>query len=231
MGLVKDEIGNKHGRLAVLSRAENSKNGKAHWLCRCSCGKETVVAGVRLRNGTSKSCGCLGRERVSEKLKVDLTGQKFSRLLALKEVGKNKCGFIRWECRCDCGKIHIVSSGNLKNGAVKSCGCLRKRIGGNHPNFKSGITDEERQNGRKYPEYNEWRKAVFERDDYTCQKCGDDKGGNLNAHHLEPYMANPDVRIALSNGVTLCKTCHINFHHQFGFDTGRNQFESYIKEL
>ena len=61
-----DEVGNSHGRLLVLRRAENTKHKKIRWLCRCNCGNEVAVLGDNLRNGNTKSCGCLRNERVRE---------------------------------------------------------------------------------------------------------------------------------------------------------------------
>ena len=58
----------------------------------------------------------------------DLTGKKFNNLTVLRRAESRvyKCGTveIRWICRCDCGKETEVSSGHLKSGKVKSCGCL-----------------------------------------------------------------------------------------------------------
>ena len=59
--LTVNEIGNRHGRLVVISKAD-TKNGKCRWLCHCDCGKETIVAGNHLRGGSTKSCGCLQKE-------------------------------------------------------------------------------------------------------------------------------------------------------------------------
>lgn len=62
-------IGQKYGRLLVLERAASKKDGNkvlSMWLCQCDCGNKTVVAGYRLKNGVTKSCGCLQRERASE---------------------------------------------------------------------------------------------------------------------------------------------------------------------
>ncbi len=54
-----DMTGQMFGRLTVLKRVANTKAGQARWACRCSCGAETVVAGIVLRHGRSRSCGCL----------------------------------------------------------------------------------------------------------------------------------------------------------------------------
>ena len=61
-------------------------------------------------------------------------------------------------------------------------------------------------------EYRQWRKNVFERDEYICQDCGDDKGGNLEAHHIKEFSKYPELGLELSNGITLCKTCHEKRH-------------------
>lgn len=53
-----NEIGNRHGYLFVVGRAENTKNGQARWKCVCDCGKETTVQGKQLRLGLVVSCGC-----------------------------------------------------------------------------------------------------------------------------------------------------------------------------
>jgi hypothetical protein len=56
-----------------------------------------------------------------------------------------------------------------------------------------------------------WRKSIFERDDYTCQKCKI-KGGKLNAHHLKSWALFPELRFEISNGITLCVICHRKEH-------------------
>lgn len=69
---------------------------------------------------------------------------------------------------------------------------------------------------RKSPEYKEWRRKVFERDSYTCVLC-EVKGGwnkltrekvELNADHIETFAHNPVLRFEVSNGRTLCVSCH-----------------------
>ena len=57
---------------------------------------------------------------------VDLTGQKFGRLTALRKADKNQFRKSRWLCLCDCGNRKIVDQYNLTNSRTKSCGCLQK---------------------------------------------------------------------------------------------------------
>jgi 5-methylcytosine-specific restriction endonuclease McrA len=59
--------------------------------------------------------------------------------------------------------------------------------------------------------YRLWRNGVYEKDEYTCQVCGQ-VNGNLNAHHIKEYAKYPELRYEISNGVTLCKKCHILYH-------------------
>jgi 5-methylcytosine-specific restriction endonuclease McrA len=60
---------------------------------------------------------------------------------------------------------------------------------------------------RYSPEAKEWRVAIFERDNYTCGSCGE-RGGYLEADHIKPWAYFPDLRFELSNGRTLCRSCH-----------------------
>lgn len=130
MGLVIDMSGKRFGRLVVLERAENTSGGQARWLCRCDCGNTTTVMGKLLRNGHTKSCGCLNKE-INSKLSLnDLTGKVFGKLTVVSRgedyvsPGKEK-HHVRWNCLCDCGKMTLVSSNQLVSGKTRSCGCLK----------------------------------------------------------------------------------------------------------
>lgn len=69
------------------------------------------------------------------------------------------------------------------------------------------------QDIRNSKQYADWRRNVFERDDYTCQHCGQ-VGGELNAHHIKPFAKYKDLRFVLSNGLTLCVECHREVHRK-----------------
>jgi 5-methylcytosine-specific restriction endonuclease McrA len=87
--------------------------------------------------------------------------------------------------------------------------------GSEHHMWKDDLTDEHRRGERLIPGYAEWRKAVYERDNYTCVCCGQ-RGGSLQAHHLFNYATHESLRTSVDNGVTLCKACHRRFHVEYG---------------
>ena len=74
-------------------------------------------------------------------------------------------------------------------------------------NYKDGRC-KQRQLLRARLRFKRWRKSVFQRDKYTCQECGDNGGGNLEAHHIKEFSKYPRLRYKLTNGITLCKKCH-----------------------
>lgn len=73
-----------------------------------------------------------------------------------------------------------------------------------------------------------WIKDVLRKYDYTCVKCNK-RGGALHAHHLNAFNAFSEQRFDIDNGVCLCKTCHEQFHKQFGKGNNtKHQFQQFI---
>ena len=78
--------------------------------------------------------------------------------------------------------------------------------GREHPNWKGGITPINKLIRHSFI-YIQWRQAIFERDNYTCQFCFK-RGGILHADHIKSFALFPELRFELSNGRTLCVDCH-----------------------
>jgi hypothetical protein len=124
-----DLTGQKFGKLMVINRAEKPKNNKqgTYWLCRCDCGCEKIINGNNLKNKITLSCGCLAKEKTSERFMKDLSRKRFGKLIVIKRVEnstniKNK--HARWLCKCDCGTEKIINGSSLmKKNGTKSCGC------------------------------------------------------------------------------------------------------------
>jgi hypothetical protein len=69
----------------------------------------------------------------------------------------------------------------------------------------------------KDPRYISWRSSVLERDDYTCRHCRrrcKKYERVLAAHHVQPYATRPELRFEVSNGITLCRACHLTLHRR-----------------
>ena len=126
-------IGKKFERLTVIQPLP-SRNKKTYWLCQCDCGQKCEARADSLKNGKIKSCGCLNNEQrtqTGKNNKQDITGQKFGKLTAIKNLNyrlNSTLGY-QWECQCDCGNIISTSITYLKNGNTKSCGCQKESLG------------------------------------------------------------------------------------------------------
>lgn len=142
---------------------------------------------------------------------------------------------LKYRCNIHKDSIQYISYDGLSQ-SIKGCRyCAKELVSGeNNWNWKGGINSEN-ENARKSLEYKQWRKSVFKRDKYTCQCCGDNTGGNLNAHHIENFSNNEELRYDVDNGITLCKNCHSlniegSFHSVYGaYNNTRKQLEEYIK--
>jgi hypothetical protein len=122
---------------------------------------------------------------------------------------------------CNLGKQHHLgykhsykARPNAKGRTVWNKGKpVLKTRGKNHWKWKGGIT-EINHKIKLSLEYKLWRKSVFERDNYTCQVCKYKSHTSINnksdiqVHHIKPFAYFPNLRLEITNGITLCISCH-----------------------
>lgn len=125
----------------------------------------------------------------------------------------NKRRFINKKC-IKCGSSYRGLRFRPGLGLCSVCRYLRlseMRKGKGNPAYKGGVSHPN-ELVRKSREYKKWRTSVFERDDYTCQKCGIRSGNGkavvLHADHIKPFAHHSKLRFEISNGRTLCIECH-----------------------
>ena len=135
-------IGKTFYRLTVLeedinyTKSHNLKDRNKYYKCQCSCDNKTIitVSGHNLRNGSTKSCGCLIKDLNKQNV-IPMIGKKFGLLTVLSidndyKIENNiKSSSYFYKCRCDCGKIITVNGTNLrrKEHSQKSCGCITSK--------------------------------------------------------------------------------------------------------
>jgi 5-methylcytosine-specific restriction endonuclease McrA len=222
-------VGQVVGRLTVVEKIQDKKE----FLCKCECGNVKIIKYRYLRDGVTKSCGCLIKEtsgitmsknnikRRSKKLTVS-EGDKFGRLTV---VSRSQDGrYKTLVCLCDCGNERVSTQSKLIKGYIRSCGCLRKdsaieTISKHQKNYrKSKGLDPDKNityDGKilRAIFYEKIAKEVYKRDGYKCLYCGASRCA-LNAHHLEKWSDRPDLRFDIDNVATLCKDCHNEVHNQ-----------------
>lgn len=143
------------------------------------------------------------------------------------------------------GVEYPLMSNDFLDKAKKTCiknfgveyGCIKPNIkshikGKNNPRWIENVEYERKE--RATNEYIYWRKEVFGRDVYACQKCNQKNGNGktikLCAHHILNWKDNEDFRYDINNGITLCEECHKLFHKIYGKkNTTQQQIEDFLK--
>lgn len=137
MRKLPDLTDRRFGMLLVLSRAPSQSDGKRRWLCRCDCGRETIVTTANLTSGHTTSCGC--------KKQNDLTGQKIGKLTVLERSDKFASRGARqvrlWKCRCDCGAITYKATDTLTNKEKNMCKECAGRYGASKARENAGFVE------------------------------------------------------------------------------------------
>ena len=191
MGRFIDITNQKFGYLTALYRLPSEKGKPIKWHCKCDCGNEVDVYGTMLRNGNTKSCGCYQRQRAREsniqRGGGDLVGQKYGRLIVIKEVPSKSKGEKKnryFLCKCECGNQIEVSANHLRSGHTKSCGCLTKEN-----TSKATVIREEGNRYGKLTVIEEYGRDKDQRILWRCRcDCGNEKialGKSLRAELVQ----------------------------------------------
>lgn len=170
------------------------------------CGKEYLKKNSKFCSKECRSRGFIGfsfSDDVRKKMRAAKIG-KSAGMLGKKhsEDTKKKISI----------KISEVMKGNKHNIGKKHSDewkliMSKKYSGENSATWAGGKTSENKRI-RNGIQWRLWREAVFARDNWTCQECGN-RGVEIQPHHIKQFAYFPELRFAIDNGVTLCKKCHL----------------------
>lgn len=140
---------------------------------------------------------------------LDLTNQRFTRLVALEKAPSRK-GKTYWKCQCDCGVIKEVQTGHLTSGAVKSCGCLAEELNIKKDKAQPVVAFRKRI-----------KMALVEAYGHKCACCGLVEDACLyDFHHINPDTKSFGIGSATTTRsrqayveeakkcIMLCANCH-----------------------
>lgn len=177
-------------------RNDNKKRGK---YCSRVCWAKNKITGYLIHCNT-----CKKPVWTTPSLIRKFCSQKCSSIQQSKQIEFicRWCEKNFWDqpCRMRQGKQYC-------NKQCKANWMSKNLTGKNSNNWRGGITSLNHKI-RNSLEYIAWRKDIFNRDNYTCQICGE-RGGRLRANHIKKFSDYPELRTVSANGITICKNCDI----------------------
>ena len=180
------------------------------WLTCQHCNKCFQIAPNQLAMGhgryCSRTCRDSSRRTQPEQVCAQCGATFFVKSCKIGKYCSAACMYLgrrnRTSCVCDtCGAPYETKVSAASKSIRHYCSDKCRRIGIRNMNNR----------GRDSFVYREWRSAVFGRDGYRCQDCGINSR-DLQAHHIEPWARCPERRFDVSNGITLCASCHAMRH-------------------
>ncbi len=213
----------KRGVLGGYCKKCNYDRGKKNPSTCKTCGSIFMTTQQQTKRNKNLFCSYECRDKWYSKAKLNVpihnkeSKQKLS--ISKKNLYANKENHPRY------GKTMSPESKRKLSASLR----LVMKKGIEHPRYNHSITPEERERRRCGSDYAQWRTSVYERDNYTCVRCGSPSKGDIVAHHLDGYNWCIEKRTNVDNGVTLCEECHKAFHSIY--KNGNNtlqQWEEFI---
>ena len=127
---INDLTSQKFSNITVVELSHRRVSNKTMWWCKCDCGIVKEIIGADLLSGKTTSCGCVGSLKRSLRTAKDLTGIRYGKLVVQHRhgaIGATK--HVTWVCLCDCGQTKVVTSTDLQQEKVMSCGCKKTSKG------------------------------------------------------------------------------------------------------
>lgn len=224
---VKKEF-RKRGYILIDSRYSNARK-PLNFICDKHPDKNLTIRLNDLKDGG----GCRYCTFDGMKVGLDEARRRFSEhgYLLLEDEYINSTTLMRYKCPKHPDTETRISLSDITQGhGCKLCAIEASR-GKLSVHYNHELPESQRAKDRRYdPDIHAWRKEVYARDNFTCIACGDNQGGNLNAHHKDGFNWCIKRRYDVSNGATLCESCHANFHQAYGYgDNTEQQFEEWLK--
>lgn len=203
----------------VVKNVAGKEKRQIKWNCKCNvCGTYKIFWSCQLTNSESLKCdNCDSLKRKNYRI-YKTEGKLFGNLTAISYKGFAQYSQKRkrhiWLCNCSCGRSVIVAETTLYKRNKQACLHCSTKKGSEHHSWNSDLLNGDRSSRRGSVCVN-WRNEIYERDEYTCQVSGR-IGGQMNAHHLYSWHSHPELRLELSNGISICKQLHDLFHKLYG---------------
>lgn len=127
-----DLTGQRFGKLTVIKEAPSKQNLRGqnlrYWECKCDCGNLLEVNTTSLNTGSRICCDDCVKEKLRQDHLINEVGKKYGLLTVVKYAGQHpNRRLAMWECKCQCGNKRIYVGADLRNGNIKSCGCLKSQ--------------------------------------------------------------------------------------------------------